>query len=110
MFGGGAGLFAVSWGVPAIMGASVGYAKLAIPFAGPILLVTENPHPDHCGNCTMIPLVPYVVIDVLAQVTGAIVAVAGLLTTEKVWLYSPKLTLAPAASPAFTGLVASGRF
>ncbi|HZS35504.1 MAG TPA: hypothetical protein VFF06_01690, partial [Polyangia bacterium] len=105
MFGGGAGLFALSWGIPAIMGASVGYGKLAIPFAGPILLITDT------SRYTLMPLLPYVIIDVLAQATGAIVAIAGLLTTEKVYVYKPaQLTLAPSVTPSFAGLAVIGRF
>ncbi len=102
VIGGGAGLFALSWGVPAAQAWISHYGKLAIPLAGPILLGQE------AGGAY---LMPALVLDVIAQAGGLITVLVGVLTTEKVYVHAPpKVTVAPAVSPAFSGLAVAGRF
>jgi hypothetical protein len=103
MIGGGIGLFLNAWLTPAIAGGVIGYGKLAIPVAGPILFATDR------AWGAWPAFAPYIVVDVLAQATGLVIAAIGLFTTEKVYGYE-RISFAPTVTPTFAGLAASGRF
>jgi hypothetical protein len=88
--------------VPAALAWTAHYGKLAIPLAGPILASA-----DGAGAYLM----PWYILDAIAQVGGIVTALVGICTTEQVYGHSaPKVSIAPVVSPGFSGLAVAGRF
>jgi hypothetical protein len=95
---GGTALFGAWWGTTLLFAGLDG--RFAIPVAGPLLVATDSRYVNTSG-------VAWAAVDTAFQSAGLLMALVGLLTTEKVQRLAPA-SIAIAPGPA--GFVVAGRF